>query len=266
MAKVASWRGASAGALLALAVTGCVGNIGADPSGSSGPSGPQGTAGASPTGSAGAGSPTGSAGTTGTGGAGSPVGVGGSAVTGTGGTGSTLQCNSIAPGRSPMRRLTTYEYNNTIRDLLGDTTNPGSALPAQVDSKQNPFGNDADEQSPQRRARREIPDRRGGDRRARDRERDRAHQAAQLRDQRHRGQRGVVRPHDRDLAGAARSPAHGRDDRDRRAGHALPRRARPVDDDHIRLGRGGDDRRAAAIAGVPLSRGARHGGQPATRR
>ena len=47
-----------------------------------------------------------------------------------------------------MRRLTTYEYNNTVRDLLGDTTNPGSALPAQVDSKQNPFGNDADEQSP----------------------------------------------------------------------------------------------------------------------
>ena len=62
--------------------------------------------------------------------------------------GTVLQCNSIAPGRSPMRRLTTYEYNNTIRDLLGDTTNPGSALPAQVDSKQNPFGNDADEQSP----------------------------------------------------------------------------------------------------------------------
>src|SRR6188768_4179259 len=153
MAKAASSRGAVAGAVLALAgavaVTGCVGNIGADPSGPPGPG--QGTAGASATGSAGTGSPTGSAGTTmttGTGGAGSTVGTGGSAVTGAGGTGSTLQCNSIAPGRSPMRRLTTYEYNNTIRDLLGDTTNPGSALPAQVDSKQNPFGNDADEQSP----------------------------------------------------------------------------------------------------------------------
>ena len=47
-----------------------------------------------------------------------------------------------------MRRLTTYEYNNTICDLLGDTTNPGNALPAQVDSKQNLFGNDADQQSP----------------------------------------------------------------------------------------------------------------------
>ena len=45
-------------------------------------------------------------------------------------------------------RLTTYEYNNTIRDLLNDTTQPGNSLPAQVDSKQNLFGNDADEQSP----------------------------------------------------------------------------------------------------------------------
>jgi len=58
------------------------------------------------------------------------------------------ECNSIAPGRTPLRRLTTYEYNNTVRDLLGDTMNPGSALPAQVDSKQNLFGNDANEQSP----------------------------------------------------------------------------------------------------------------------
>ena len=59
-----------------------------------------------------------------------------------------LDCSATAPGRSPLRRLTTYEYNNTIRDLLGDTTSPGSALPAQVDSKQNLFGNDADQQSP----------------------------------------------------------------------------------------------------------------------
>ena len=59
-----------------------------------------------------------------------------------------LDCSATTPGRSPLRRLTTYEYNNTIRDLLGDTTSPGSALPAQVDSKQNLFGNDADQQSP----------------------------------------------------------------------------------------------------------------------
>ena len=145
MAKGASWLGASASALLALAssaaVPSCVGTVGG------GSSNPQGTAGAPATGTAGAGSPTGGGGTgattvTGTGGSGS------GATTGTAGTGAVVQCNSIAPGRSPLRRLTTYEYNNTIRDLLGDTTNPGSALPAQVDSKQNPFGNDADEQSP----------------------------------------------------------------------------------------------------------------------
>ena len=65
-----------------------------------------------------------------------------------GGTGVAAECTTIEPGRAPIRRLTTYEYSNTVRDLLGDTTNPGSALPPQVDSKQNPFGNDADEQSP----------------------------------------------------------------------------------------------------------------------
>lgn len=31
---------------------------------------------------------------------------------------------------TPIRRLTRFEYNNTIRDLLGDTTRPGDALPA----------------------------------------------------------------------------------------------------------------------------------------
>jgi hypothetical protein len=88
------------------------------------------------------GSSSGTAATTGSGTAGA-----GAAGAG-GGPPVVLECNSIAPGRAPLRRLTTYEYNNTIRDLLGDTTNPGSALPPQVDSKQNPFGNDADEQSP----------------------------------------------------------------------------------------------------------------------
>jgi hypothetical protein len=35
-----------------------------------------------------------------------------------------------------------------MRDLLGDTTSPGSALPPQVDSGQSLFGNDADDQAP----------------------------------------------------------------------------------------------------------------------
>ena len=149
MAKGASWRGASAAALLALAGSAagpsCVGTVGG------GPGNPQGTGGASATGSAGNGSPTGSptGGPTGSGGDPIVTGAGGAgAVTGAAGTSGGVQCNAIAPGRSPLRRLTTYEFNNTIRDLLGDTTNPGSNLPAQVDSKQNPFGNDADEQNP----------------------------------------------------------------------------------------------------------------------
>jgi hypothetical protein len=81
---------------------------------------------------------------------GSTTGTGGTGgtSTGAGGTTTVVQCNGINPGRAPLRRLTTYEYNNTIHDLLGDTTNPGSALPPQVDSAQNLFGNDADLQAP----------------------------------------------------------------------------------------------------------------------
>jgi len=44
--------------------------------------------------------------------------------------------------RAPLRRLTRFEYNNTVRDLFGDDTAPGNALPA--DAIGNGFGNDAD--------------------------------------------------------------------------------------------------------------------------
>lgn len=33
-------------------------------------------------------------------------------------------CETARPGKSPMRRLTRFEYNNTVRDLLGDTARP----------------------------------------------------------------------------------------------------------------------------------------------
>lgn len=61
-----------------------------------------------------------------------------------------VQCTGISPGPAPLRRLTTNEYSNTVRDLLGDTTSPGSGLPPQVDGAggQDPFGNDADQQAP----------------------------------------------------------------------------------------------------------------------
>jgi hypothetical protein len=136
------------GALAASACDGVIGPAKGTPQGSAGAS-VMGSAGTTGTGTGSGGAvATGTAGTNATGVGGSASGTAGAGVGGTGGAPVVLECNTIAPGRSPLRRLTTYEYNNTIRDLLGDTTNPGSALPAQVDSKQNPFGNDADEQSP----------------------------------------------------------------------------------------------------------------------
>ena len=51
-----------------------------------------------------------------------------------------------APGASPstsdcrragvtLRRLTRVEYNNTVRDLVGETAEPGNAFPGDVTSK-----------------------------------------------------------------------------------------------------------------------------------
>ena len=37
-------------------------------------------------------------------------------------------CGEAQPGPAPIRRLTRTEYNNTIRDLLGDDTKPASAF------------------------------------------------------------------------------------------------------------------------------------------
>jgi len=80
---------------------------------------------------------TGATGTTGTS---TTTGVGGS-------TGGAALCpdQGIHPGRSPLRRLTRFEYNNTARDVFGDTTQPANALPPEEIS--NGFGNDADAQS-----------------------------------------------------------------------------------------------------------------------
>jgi hypothetical protein len=40
-----------------------------------------------------------------------------------------------AAGPMPLRRLTVREYNNTVRDLLGDTSNPANEFPADHDSE-----------------------------------------------------------------------------------------------------------------------------------
>lgn len=53
-------------------------------------------------------------------------------------------CDAPKPGRSPLRRLTRFEYSNTIEALLGDTSKPGLQLPAELLG--NGFGNDADNQ------------------------------------------------------------------------------------------------------------------------
>ena len=148
MAKGASWRGASVRALLALAgtvaVPSCVGNIGPpdEP--------PPGAGGASATGSAGAGGPTGSAGRDRH--RRRPVarcGAGGSAVTGAGGT--DRSCSSATRSRPAGRRCAASRpTSTTTRSAICSATRPTRAARcrAQVDSKQNLFGNDADEQSP----------------------------------------------------------------------------------------------------------------------
>lgn len=38
---------------------------------------------------------------------------------------------TIDPGPAPLRRLTPEEYDNTVRDLLGDATRPGREFPAE---------------------------------------------------------------------------------------------------------------------------------------
>jgi hypothetical protein len=55
---------------------------------------------------------------------------------------SPITCDAPAPGRSPLRRLTAVEYDNTIRDLLGDTTAPATRL--MVRELGSGFSNNAD--------------------------------------------------------------------------------------------------------------------------
>jgi len=55
-----------------------------------------------------------------------------------------LVCDGVAihPGDAPARRMTRFEYDNTVRDLLGDTTAPSSSFPA--DQVAGIFNNQAD--------------------------------------------------------------------------------------------------------------------------
>src|SRR4051794_13908920 len=116
----------------AVALSACTGRISGQATGSDETgSGAQGT-GNSRAGTGGGGTANGS-GTAGAGSgtAGDGAGTAGSTGTGSGGS-APVDCSAISPGRAPIRRLTTYEYSNTIRDLLNDTSSPGNALPPQV--------------------------------------------------------------------------------------------------------------------------------------
>ena len=80
-------------------------------------------------------------------GTGGSAGLGG-ASTGAGGTTvvepKASSCTPASPiaGRSPLRRLTRTEYDNTVRDLLNDTSRPASSFPPEEETKG--FLNNAD--------------------------------------------------------------------------------------------------------------------------
>lgn len=65
--------------------------------------------------------------------------VGGSGGSAAGGAGNVPQ--DAPPGFQPVRRLTHVEYNNTVRDLLGDTSAPANGFTADV--AQDGFTNNA---------------------------------------------------------------------------------------------------------------------------
>ena len=119
------------------ATAGVPGAVGGSPSGGGGVSGNGGRPAVTP--------PTGGGVAT-TAGSGNTGGAAGGAVANpTGGSAPLLECPTVKPGRAPLRRLTTNEYNNTVEELLGDTTKPGNEFPAEALGKG--FANDADLQS-----------------------------------------------------------------------------------------------------------------------
>jgi len=114
---------------LALGAAACTANI-SSPGGSAGQK--PGDPGYVNPGSGGPGGPgpTGGAGTTGTGMM--PAGPGDPGIVGV--TDPGTPADPQAAGPMPLRRLTHREYNNTVHDLLGVTTNPADAFPLDLDN------------------------------------------------------------------------------------------------------------------------------------
>ncbi len=151
-----------AGVLAVAALAGCTANVNGDDTpgpqgaGATGQGGSATVGGAGPT-SGGAGPGTGGAGNApatggsagamtagGAGGVGGVGGTGGGGAAGAGGVTIPPLCAdqaTIQPGSAPLRRLTKFEYNKTIRDLLGDDTNPANSFPSELSG--NGFANDA---------------------------------------------------------------------------------------------------------------------------
>src|SRR5450432_1258544 len=74
---------------------------------------------------------------------GGTTGAGGTATGAGGAAGGVVM--TLVPGRSPLRRLSRVEYDNTVRDLLGDKTQP--ALSFEPDVIAEGFTNNADTQN-----------------------------------------------------------------------------------------------------------------------
>src|SRR5688572_7828597 len=143
----------SASLIGCTALVGCTAEMGEGPPMGGTPPGTGGNSGSGPGPAAGGTANAGTAGIppgAGSGGAGAtPSPSGGAPVTSGGAAGGEgplpTTCTSIAPGRAPLRRLTTYEFNSTVKQLLGDATNPGNDFPSEALGKG--FGNDAELQS-----------------------------------------------------------------------------------------------------------------------
>ena len=71
---------------------------------------------------------------------GGPVDTGGAPSADAGATG-------CAPPAAPLRRLSRFEYNNTVRELLFDSTEPGNALPVEPTTTSFGFDNDVASQT-----------------------------------------------------------------------------------------------------------------------
>ena len=74
--------------------------------------------------------------TTGAGGTTTAAGAGGSGASGT------VACGAVEPGRVTIHRLNNLEFNNTVRDLLGNTSQPASKFPPDTGGAN--FDNNAD--------------------------------------------------------------------------------------------------------------------------